>query len=173
MCVDITNLNKACPQDPFPLPRIDQIVDSTAECDLLCFLDFFSGYHKIKMAVQDVEKRAFLTPCRVYCYTCMPFGLRNTGATFQWLMHITLGSQLGRNAETHVDDIVVKSREASTLIEDLEETFASLRTMDLRLNPEKCVFGVPSGKLLGFLVSHRGIEANPEKVKAIEDMNPP
>ena len=92
LCVDFTNLNQACPQDPFPLPRIDQIVDSPAECDLLCFPDAFSGYHQIKMAVEDVEKTAFQTPCRVYCYTCMPFGLRNAGATFQWLMHIALGS---------------------------------------------------------------------------------
>ena len=106
MCVDFTNLNKACPQDPFPLPRIDQIVD----------LDAFSGYHQIKMAVEYVEKTAFLTPCGVYCYTCMPFGLRNAGATFQPLMHIALGRQLGRNAEAYVDDIVVKSREARTLI---------------------------------------------------------
>ena len=88
-------------------------------------------------------------------------------------MHITLGRQLGRNAEAYVDDIVVKSREARTLIQDLEETFASLRQVNLQLNPEKCAFGVPSGKLLGFLVSHRGIEANPEKSKAIEDMIPP
>ena len=88
-------------------------------------------------------------------------------------MHIALGQQLGRNAEAYVDDIVVKSREAWTLIEDLEETFASLRTVGLRLNREMCVFGVPSGKLLGFLVSHRGIEANPEKIKAIERMSPP
>ena len=105
MCVDFTNLNKACPQDPFPLPRIDQIVDSTTECDLLCFLYTFSGYHQINMAVQDVEKTAFLTPCGVYCYTC-----------------IALGRQLGRNTEAYVDDIVVKSREAKTLIQDLEET---------------------------------------------------
>ena len=173
MCVNFTNVNKACPQDPFPLPRIDQIVDSTAECDLLCFLDAFSGYHQIKIAVEDVEKTAFLTPCGVYCYTCESFGLRNVDATFQRLMHITLGQQLERNAEAYVDDIVVKSREARTLIQDLEETFASLRQVDLRLNPEKCVFGVPSGKLLGFLVSHRGIEANLEKVKAIKDMSPP
>ena len=107
------------PQDPFPLPRIDQIVDFTAECDLLCFLDAFSGYHQIKMAVEDVEKTAFLTPCGVYCYTCMPFGLRNAGATFQRLMHIALGRQLGRNAEASS----VKSREARTFIQDLEETF--------------------------------------------------
>ena len=109
MRVEFTNLNKACLQDPLPLPRIDQIIDSTAECDLLCFLDAFSGYHQIKMAVEDVEKTVFLTPCGVYCYTCMPFGLRNAGATFQRLMHIALGRQLGRNAEAYVDDIVVKS----------------------------------------------------------------
>ena len=132
---------------------------------MLCFLDAFSSYHQIKMVVEDVEKTAFLTPCGVYCYTCMPFRLCNAGATFQRLMHIALGRQLGRNAEAYVDDIVVKSREAKTLIQDLEETFASLNKVDLRLNSEKCVFGVPSGKLLGFLVSHRGIEANPEKVK--------
>ena len=93
--------------------------------------------------------------------------MRNAGANFQRLMHIALGRQLGRNAEVYVDDIMVKSWEAGTLIQDLEETFESLCQVDLRLNPEKCVFGVPSGKLLGFLVSHRGIEANPEKVKAI------
>ena len=96
------------PQDPFLLPRIDQIVDSTAECDLLCFLDAFSGYHQIKMAAEDVEKTAFLTPCGVYCYTCMSLRLRNADATFQRLMHIALGQQLGRNIEAYVNDIVVK-----------------------------------------------------------------
>ena len=106
------------------------LIDSIAECDLLCFLDAFSGYHQIKMAVQDVEKTAFMTPCGVYCYTCMPFELRNARATFQRLMHIALGQQLRRNAEAYVDDIV-KSREARTLIEDLEETFASMRKVDL------------------------------------------
>ena len=173
MCVVFTYLNKACPQDPFRLPRIDQIVDSSAEWDLLSFLDAFSGYHQIKMAVEDVEKTAFLTPCGVYYYTCMPFGLCNVGATFQRQMHIAMGRQPGRNTQAYVEDIVVMSREAKTLIQDLEETFASLRQVDLPPNPEKCMFGVPSGKLLGFLVSHRGIEANPENVKEIEDMSPP
>ena len=82
MCVDFTNLNKPCLQDPFPLPHIDQIVDSTAECDLLCFLDAFSGYHQIKMAVEDVEKTTFLTPCGVYCYTCMHSGCVTQGRPF-------------------------------------------------------------------------------------------
>jgi hypothetical protein len=173
MCVDFMSLNKFCPQDPFPLPHIDQIMDSTTGCDLLCFLDAFSGYHQIKMAAEDVERTAFITPCGVYCYVCMPFGLRSAGATFQRLMHIMLGPQMGRNAEAYLDDIVVKSREAGSLIADLKETFANLRKVNLKLNPEKCIFGVPSGKLLGFLVLHRGIEANPEKIKAILKMCPP
>jgi hypothetical protein len=80
---------------------------------------------------------------------------------------------MGRNAEAYVDDIVIKSRESHTFIEDLEETFANLRKVNIKLNPAKCAFGIPSGKLLGFLVSHRGIEANPDKVKAIKEMHPP
>jgi hypothetical protein len=112
LCVDFTSLNKACPKDPYPLPRIDQIVDSTTGCDLLCFLDAFSGYHQIKMAREDKEKTAFITPCGVYCYVCMPFGLKNAGATFQRLMCKALGAQMGRNAEAYVDDIVVKTRES-------------------------------------------------------------
>ena len=103
----------------------------------------------------------------------MPFGLKNAGATFQRLMRIALGAQMGRNAEASVDDIVVKTREKNTLIQDLEETFANLRKVNIKLNPAKFVFGVPSGKLLGFLVSHRGIEANPDKIRAIEEMQPP
>jgi hypothetical protein len=103
----------------------------------------------------------------------MPFGLKNAGATFQRLMRKALGAQMGRNAEAYVDDIVVKTREGHTFIEDLEETFVNLRKVNIKLNPAKCAFGVPSGKLLGFLVSHRGIEANPDKVKAIEEMRPP
>ena len=80
---------------------------------------------------------------------------------------------MGRNANAYVDDIVVKTREERTLIDDLEETFKNLRKVNIMLNPDKCVFGVASGKLLGFLVSHRGIEANPDKIRAIEEMQPP
>jgi hypothetical protein len=79
-------------------------------------LDAFSGYHQIKMAREDEEKTAFITPYGVYCYVCMPFGLKNTGATFQRLMRKALGAQMGRNAEAYVDDIVVKTRESHTFI---------------------------------------------------------
>jgi hypothetical protein len=125
------------------------------------------------MAKEDEEKPTFITPCGVYCYVCMPFGLKNAGATFQRLMRKVLGAQMGRNAEAYINNIVIKTREGHTFIEDLEETFANLRKVNIKLNPAKCAFGVPSGKLLGFLVSHRGIEANPDKVKAIEEMHPP
>ena len=103
----------------------------------------------------------------------MPFGLKNAGATFQRAMRICLGPQMGRNVEAYIDDIVVKTKDKSTLVQDLEETFSKLRKINLKLNPEKCAFGVPSGKLLGFLVSHRGIEANPDKIEAIEKIEAP
>ena len=83
VCIDYTELNKACPKDPFLLPRIDQIVDSTAGCDLLCFLDAYSGYHQISMCRADEGKTAFVMPSGVYCYTIMPFGLKNAGPTYQ------------------------------------------------------------------------------------------
>ena len=75
LCIDYTDINKACPKDPFPLPCIDQIVDSTAGCDLLSFLDAYSGYHQIFMTREDEEKTAFITPCGTYCFLRMPFGL--------------------------------------------------------------------------------------------------
>ena len=102
----------------------------------------------------------------------MPFGLKNAGSTFQQTMRITLQDLQSRNVEAYVDDIVVKTRQQETFLRDLSEAFDSLRTTRLKLNPEKCVFGVPVGKLLGFLVSIRGIEVNPAKVEAIDRMQP-
>ena len=100
----------------------------------------------------------------------MPFGLKSAYVTYQRCVQNCLHKQIGRNVHAYVDDIVVKSREAETLISDLRETFDNLRVYKMMLNPEKCVFGVPAGKLLGFLVSNRGIEANPEKIKAITSL---
>ena len=92
MCVDYTDLNKACPKDEYPLPRIDQIVDSTSRYELLCFLDAYSGYHQISMCIDDEKKTAFVTPFGVYCYIKMPFGLKNAGSTYQKCVHIVLES---------------------------------------------------------------------------------
>jgi hypothetical protein len=173
MCVDYTDLNKHCPKDPLGMPRIDQVIDSTAGCDLLCFLDCYSGYHQIAIKEEDHEKTAFVTPFGAYCYTTMSFGLKNAGATYQRAIQAYFKRQLNKNVEAYVDDVVVKTIDSSTLIDDLEETFASLRDYRRKLNPNKCVFGVPSGKLLGFIISQCGIEANPEKISAITSMKAP
>ena len=156
MCIDYSGLNKHCPKDPFPLPRIDQVIDSTAGAELLCFLDAYSGYHQIRMKESDQKATSFVTPFGTYCYVTMPFGLKNAGATYQRTMQRCLKEQIGRNVHAYVDDIAVMTRKGSDLISDLRETFDNLRKYKMMLNPLKCVFGVPAGKLLGFIVSHRG-----------------
>jgi hypothetical protein len=103
----------------------------------------------------------------------MTFDLKNAGATYQKAIQKCLGSQTGKNVEAYVDDIVVKTTIEDNLIADLAETFANLRVYRWKLNPEKCVLGAPSGKLLGFMVSYQGIEANLTKVDAILRMNRP
>src|SRR5438105_4367149 len=173
MCVDYTDLNKACLKDPFGLPRIDQVVDSIAGSELLCFLDAYSGYHQVSLAESDCIKTSFITSFGAYCYIMMPFSLKNAGAIYRRAMQRCLHDQLGRNVEAYVDDVVIKSRVKEDLMADLSETFGNLRRFRWKLNPEKCVFGVPSGKLLGFIVSYRGIKANPEKLKDIFRMNSP
>ncbi|XP_021863562.2 uncharacterized protein [Spinacia oleracea] len=173
MCVDFTNLNRACPKDCYPLPRIDRLVDSTSGHALLSFLDAFSGYHQISLHKADRKKAAFITDTGVFSYRAMPFGLKNAGATYQKLVDRVFSSQKGRNIEVYVDDSIVKSRLAKDHVDDLRETFETLRKFKMKLNPKKCVFGVRSGKFLGFLVSERGIDANPDKVEAIMNLPEP
>jgi hypothetical protein len=103
----------------------------------------------------------------------MPFGLKNAGATYQQTMQRCLQEQIGRNVHAYVDDVVVKTKQSGTLLDDLKETFANLRRYCMKLNPEKCTFGVPARQLLGYIISQRGIEANPSKIKAIEALEPP
>jgi hypothetical protein len=172
LCIDYTNLNKACPKDPYPLSCIDQIVDSTFGCDLLSFMDAYSVFYQIKMAKADRKYTDFVTLDGLYCYVVMPYGLLNALPTFACVMNITLGDLVRDIVEVYVDDIIVKTRESSFLLENLARVFDKLRAMCTKLNPKKCVFGILAGKLLGFLVSHRGIEANPDKIRAIEAMRP-
>ena len=170
MCVDYTGLNKAYRKDPFILPCIDQVVDSTSGCETLCFLDAYSGYHQIMMKECDQLMTSFITAFGSICYIPMLFGLKNAGATYQRCMLKCFGDLIGRTVEAYVDDIVVKSKWADHLVADLEHTFAKLRANGIKLNPEKCVFGVLRRMLLGFIVSECGIEANPEKILAITRM---
>nr|KYP39823.1 Retrovirus-related Pol polyprotein from transposon opus [Cajanus cajan] len=137
MCVDYTDLNKACPKDSYPLPSIDRLVDGASGHALLSFLDAYSG------------------------------------ATYQRLMDKVFHQQIGRNMEVYVDDMLVKTPSAEGHAADLAEVFSQIRKHNMRLNPEKCVFGVQGGKFLGFMSTSRGIKANPEKCKAIIQMQIP
>ena len=136
MCIDYTNLNKACPKDPYPLPRIDQIVDSTSGCDFLSFIDAYSGFHQIKMSKADRKHTSFVTVDELYCYVVMPYGLHNALPTFARAMNITLGDLIREIVEVYVDDIVVKTREATSLLENLAQVFDKLRATCTKLNFE-------------------------------------
>jgi hypothetical protein len=173
VCIDFTDLNKACPKDPFPLPKIDQLVDATSGHQRMSFLDAFQGYHQIAMNPVDQEKTAFITPKGIFCYKVMPFGLKNVGATYQRMITKMFSSQLGKTVEVYIDDMVVKSVFAEDHLRDLQAVFDTLRRHRLKLNASKCAFGVGSGKFLGFMVTQRGIEANPDQISAILDLKPP
>jgi len=133
MCVDYTDLNKACPRDAYPLPNIDRLVDNAARNKVLSFLDAYSGYNQIPMAVSDDAN---------YFYRVMPFGLKNAGATYQRLIDKVFSHLMGQCVEVYVDDMVVKSPSHHQHAEDLSTVFSALRQYNLRLNPDKCVFGV-------------------------------
>jgi hypothetical protein len=173
MCVEYTDLNRACRRDPFGLPQIDQVVDSTAGCGLLSFLDCYFGYHQIPLKGEDQIKTSFITPFGTFCYSTLPFVLKSASATYQQGIQWCLHSQIGSNAEAYIDDVVVKTQEDEGLISDLIETFNNLRKFKMKLNPENCTFSVPSGKLLGYMVSRRGVDKNPEKVLTITTLKLP
>ena len=173
MCVDFKDLNRACPKDSYPLPRIDTLVDSTARHELLSFMDAFLGYNQIKMKEEDQKKTSFVTSQGLFCNKVMPFGLKNAGATYQRLMNKMFAHQLRRNVQVYVDDMLVKSVHKNDHLNDLQETFDTLRSYNMKLNPSKCVFRVTAGKFLGFMMSQRGIEVNPKKVRAILELEIP
>ncbi|KAL0431289.1 UNVERIFIED_CONTAM: Transposon Ty3-I Gag-Pol polyprotein [Sesamum radiatum] len=157
MCIDFRDVNKACPKDYYPLPRIDQLVDSTSGCKLLSMMDASHGYHQIMLAPEDHKMVSFISSNSTFCYVAMPFGLKNAGATYQRLVDKIFRPQLGRNMEVYVDDMLVKSKEAHHHVEDQEET---LQKRKYRLKP----LGVRlRSQWRTFLI----------KIKAIMDIGPP
>jgi hypothetical protein len=124
------------------------------------------------MKESDQLATSFITPFGMFCYVTMPFGLRNADATYQRCMQHIFRDHIGRTIEAYVDDIVVKTRKADDLVNDLRIAFDCLRANRVKLNPEKCVFEVSRGMLLGYIVSQRGIKPNPEKVTALDRMGP-
>jgi hypothetical protein len=150
MCIDFTDLNRACPKDEFPLLGIDSLVGVVATSELMSLLDCYSRYHQIWMKKEDEPKTSFITSSGTYCYLRMPEGLKNAGGrSFSRMTARVLCSQIDRDVLTYVDDIIVKSTKQENHITDLQETFANFRKADLKLNPKKCVLGVKKGSFLG------------------------
>jgi hypothetical protein len=141
MCIDFIDLNKACPNDEFPLPRIDSLVNAVATSELMSLLDCYSGYHQIWMKKEDEPKTSFITPSGTYCYLWMPEGLKNAGGSFSRMTAKVLHSQISKNVLTYVDDRIVKSMKQENHIADLQETFANFRKAGLKLNPENVLLG--------------------------------
>ena len=139
----------------------------------MSFLDAFQGYHQIPLALDVQEKTAFVTPTGNFHYKVMPFDLKNTGSTYQKMMTKMFEPQLGRSIEVYIDDMVVKSKMVSEHVGDLRNIFEILRIHKLCINTSKCSFGVGSGKFLGYMVTYRGIEVNPDQIKAINSLQPP
>jgi len=157
MCIDYTDLNKACPRDAYPLPNIDRLVDGAAGNKVLRFLYAYSGYNQIPMAISDMHKTAFITDDANYLYKVMPFGLKNARATYERLMDKVFSHLMGQCVEVYVDDMVVKSPSHHQHVEDHSVVFSAQRQYNLCLNPDKCVFNVDRGKFLGFMLTQRGI----------------
>jgi hypothetical protein len=174
MCIDYTSLNKVCPKDEYPLPQICQIVETTTLCQLLSFLNGYSGYHQISLTTDDEENTVFITPFGIFCCRKMVFGVMNEeGATYQKGIYIILETQIGQNVEAYIDDEVVKSKKRGDLHYDVKKTFDNLRKYKMMLNSKKCVFGVSSGKLLSYMVLSRGIDSNLKKAEVIGQLQPP
>ncbi|XP_075655153.1 uncharacterized protein LOC142625361 [Castanea sativa] len=173
VCVDFTNLNRACLKDLFPMPKIDQLVDATCRHPKMSFLDAFQGYHQIALAAKDQEKTTFLTPDTNYHYNVMPFSLKNAGAIYQRMMAIMFRDKIGRTVEVYIDDMVIKSKQEGQHIDNLKEVFKILRRHRLRLNTDKCAFGVGSCKFMGYLITKGGIEVSPDQIEAVKRLKPP
>ena len=167
VCVDYMDINDTCLKDSFPLPRIDHIVDTSVGHGMLFFLDAFSWYHQILMYLPDVEKTSFITLHGLFCYNVMSFRLKNVGATYQRLVTKMFRPLLEKTMEVYIDDMLVKSKERPDHTTHLQQAFDLLRAYDMRLNPTKCAFGVSASRFLGFIMTQRGIEANPAQLQSI------
>ena len=155
------------------MPQIDQLVDATMGHPRISFLDVFQRYHQIPLTLDDQERTTFVTPIGNYHYKVMPFGLKNARATYQRMMTRLFEPQLRKNVEVYIDDMVVKSKLESKHVNDLGGIFDILRRHKLRLNASKSSLSIRSRKLLGYMVTHRGIEVKHDQIKAINNLQPP
>ncbi|GKA06850.1 reverse transcriptase domain-containing protein [Tanacetum coccineum] len=173
MHVDFIDINKACSKDCYPIPEIDWKIESLLGVHLKYFLDSYKGYHQIQMAEEDKDKTTFYTEEGVFCYRKMSFSIKNVGETYQRLVDKVFSHQIGRNLEAYVDDMVIKSTSEKEMLKDIQETFRRFQSINMKLNPKKCSFGVEEGPFLGHLITKHGIKANHLKVKVVTDLDQP
>ena len=134
-------MNRASPKDNFPLPHIDTLVDNTAKHSLFSFMDRFSGYNQIRMALEDMEKTTFLTMYGTFCNKVILFGLKNAGATYQRAMVTLFHDIMHKEIEVYADDMIAKSQDEDDHIINLKKLFERLRKFQLKLNPAKILLG--------------------------------
>ena len=169
VCVNFRDLNAATPKDIYVMPIVDMLVDSTANNELLSFMDDFYGYNQILIVVDDISKTAFRCPGSLgtFEWLVMPFGLKNVSATYQRAMNVIFHDILGHHMEIYINYIMVKSKKVIEHVNHLRKSFERMKLHQLKLNPLKCAFGVQAENFIGFLVHQRGIEVDQNKAKAI------
>ena len=171
--VDFTNLNRACPNDPYLVSKIDQLVDATYGHLRISFLDTFQGYHQIALTLEDQEKTSFISLDGNYHYTVIPFGLKNTRATYQRMITHMFKDKIGKTMEVYINDMVVKSKKPEEHVQNLAKVFEILRYHKLCHNASKCAFRMGSEKFFGYMTTCKGIEVNPNQIRAIQQFSSP
>ena len=175
VCFDFMNLNKATPMDGYPMPIADMLVDAAAGHKVISFMDGNAGYNPIFMAEEDIHKTAFRCPghLSLFEWVVMTFGLKNAGATYQRAMNYIFHELIGKIVEIYIDDVLVKSKGYQEHLADLCKALECTRKHGLKMNPNKCAFGVSAGQFLGFMVHERGIEISQKTITAIDKVKAP
>jgi hypothetical protein len=175
VCIDFRDLNRAAPMDEYPMPVAHLLVDAAAGHKVISFMDGNVGYNLIFMAVEDVAKTAFRCPGHIglFEWIVMTFGLNNAGANYQRVMNYIFHELIGKIVEIYIDDIVIKSLDHESRLAGVGKTLECTRKQGLKMNPNKCAFGVSTGEFLGFLVHEGGIEVGNKSMKAIDEVVPP
>jgi hypothetical protein len=175
VCIDFRDLNRAMPMDGYPMPIVDLLVDAAAGHKVISFMDGNAWYNQIYMATEDISKIAFRCPGHIdlFEWIVMTFGLKNASATYQRAMNYIFHELIGKIVEIYIDDVVIKSLDHESHLDDVRKTLECTRKHGLKLNPNKCVFEVSAGEFLGFLVHEGGIEVGKKSMKAIDEVVPP
>jgi hypothetical protein len=174
VCIDFRDLNRATPMDGYPMPVADLLVDAAAGHKVISFMDGNVGYNQIFMAIEDISKTAFRCPGHIglFEWIIMTFGLKNASATYQRAMNYIFQELIGKIVEIYIDDVMIKSLDHGSHLDDVRKTLECTRKHGLKMNPNKCAFGVSAGEFLGFLAHEGGIEVGKKSMKAIDEVVP-